>query len=392
MAFTATKEYQTRRFQDEKIERGMRELLEQIYTVHQMKPVYNTVENADVPSKEAEKWVREREKRGCDVEFFKGTDKHIIADEKAYISKQNAYEEAKSYAFEVSTQNNKNGQGWLFKSDSMNSHYFLIYPQKDISGAMRKVEILCLKRDVLLEELNKAGIGSREKVEKYLEENGSWGNDNRLRAQVNDDMRIVHTGASVLQEQPTNIVISREWLRQHADMVIDVPDVELVQKQYREMQQEEHKKRAPAKILQRPTQQRGIHFRPQAQDVFQKAGKAIPKLRGSKLPEFLEAGFMQADLGSNVNIRISEYAVSGKTVVLKGVTGQEVYDKPICIICGNNQNISLNNLTFKDIPLRQQFTFSAEMCNKVGDKYETKEPDKERENNKAALSTDELSH
>lgn len=196
--------FNDKRGNDVKMELAMQPILDAEYKKAGIKIV--RVDNAEL------------QKKGIDFETDSlGSEMRV--DEKAATSREDAYEGLPTYSFEITTNNNKNGEGWLFHSDSMTTHYMLIFPQtSDGFETIEAAELMLVAKDDVLELLADAGIFSRKDAEELMKYNGVVANNGRKYCRINDAVKLVHS--LQLKEQPLNAVIDRGVLRRMAVKVI----------------------------------------------------------------------------------------------------------------------------------------------------------------------------
>lgn len=334
---------QKTRAEDEALEQETRTILEKIYAVNGLAPIYGNAKD-DI--------------NGCDVRLSSRTGDIMLVDEKMFASHNDAYSQKKTFSFEAET-NNKKGEpmtGWLFNKNLKTTHYALIYPKME-NNTLVKAEILIVDKNAILEKINDAGFYNKQDVLNYLEEYGHLNtNSGLITAKVNDLISVCHS--TRLREDSKNILIDRAWLRAKAVKVIDVQDVSKVERQYAELIKHTtaNKENAAEHI------KTGILFNQQAKNAYQKASRIIPKLKGQQLPDFIDTTDFHFDIGKKINLRVMSYASIGNTVILQAMANKEIYDKPIALCCGPlSKDTDLNKLSYKDIPLKKQFHLFGEI-------------------------------
>ncbi len=162
------------------------------------------------------------QKRGIDLLMWVPKyDSYIFVDEKSATS--HLCKELKTFAFEISAKSNVNGSGWLFGDTKKTTAYALVYPRADVDNvfATNSVEIIFVSRKAVLNYLNSVGIDSPQKAKSMLNGGVVLRNpDGSIYKKYVDcgNVRIVES--SWLREQPVNVLIQRNELRQMAFLIL----------------------------------------------------------------------------------------------------------------------------------------------------------------------------
>ncbi len=364
--FFATESYYKRRDGNLRDERNLREPMEKIYAVHGLRPEYNVVKAGSPARREPEgRIVSEKEKRGLDVTLTLDGRK-IYVDEKAFNSRMDAFATADTFAFEVTSQNNKGATGWLYKEKPLNTHLALIYPRYRPCGGpegkkLEGAEVIIIKTEKIHEYLKSSGYGSAKSITEKIDRNGElYDGGRKIGDRINRDLKFVRSIG--LEESPENAVISRGLLREMAEKDIYVRDIEKeIMPKYNEMvlkRQEEEKRKLPEK----DRIEKCIYFNSASGEMLKKAAKSIKKLSRAALPEHvvIQSDCREEDIlpSKRINVAVTGYAAVGGGIVLKTSPGKEARDK-IYIACGKSgKRLNYDKINFTDLGMKNQFLLS----------------------------------
>ena len=194
------------RKQDSKKERNMMPLLNNIYTENGIR--FNR------------KLDKKNQLKGIDL-YMIADGKRMVVDEKAATSMTNSYKYLKTFSFELWSNNNIDGIGWLYNKNLDTTHYALIYAESyDDFNTMKNTEIIIIKKDVIVKLLDSVGIHSPKDAMNLLNAKGKPDFKGRPCYIINDNVKLMRSNQ--LYECPTNAIVSRNFLREHAEKVIVV--------------------------------------------------------------------------------------------------------------------------------------------------------------------------
>lgn len=224
------------RKKDEKAEKLMRQFTSVMYEHEGLSARFMTKE--DFPElSEAE--ITTQEKNGIDVVM---TDKrgHVMnVDEKVATAQNNAYRNLQTYSMEIMTQNNGHANGWLFNENSQTTHYAFVYTdcqgKEDVTNT-RAMEIILMPKDTIknyIKDMHIAKEFTPAALEAEFNKHAEWNNDYTKESWVmpNGIKMVRSHGRGLEESQPLNILIPRSWLREHATIVMDTHDVQMLRRQ-----------------------------------------------------------------------------------------------------------------------------------------------------------------
>lgn len=187
--------------------------------------------------------------KGVDVELSKD-DKSFVIDEKAATARQNSYTSLQTWAFEISSLNNKFAIGWALNDNCINDHYSLAYLNNNrMCTEVSDAEVLLINKKLIRQEIHKHGILTVEDADSLLSEdillseNYTPNNKNIISFDKEDGSKVViffrddddkemrklkhiyPDGTALvcsydLLEQPINFLIPRDELREMADDIL----------------------------------------------------------------------------------------------------------------------------------------------------------------------------
>ena len=190
---------------DAEREKNMQDSLNEIYRNHGI----TTIRVED----------REQQLKGIDL-LMKNGDDWIKVDEKAATTKPTAYTSLLTFCFEISSDNNPDSFGWLFKPDSETTHYAIIFPlSSDNFETLDEAEIMIIRKQSILDLLWDFGIGSKRDAVEIIKNSDHYDDLGRKYYWLNDVCKLAHS--LQLPEQPLNVIVDRGVLRRMAAKVIN---------------------------------------------------------------------------------------------------------------------------------------------------------------------------
>lgn len=167
--------------------------------------------------------------QGIDIMLNKNGEVYII-DEKNATSYKNAYEDLQTFSFEIYSNNNPNGIGWLLNSDNKNTHYNLIFmKQNENEKRIDAAEILMIEKEKILNMVQKYfkvkdNNKIIDKAMELLDKKGHYVKNNKREMLVFKTPQFSIVESLHLREQPINIIIQRDTLRAIATQKIHFID------------------------------------------------------------------------------------------------------------------------------------------------------------------------
>lgn len=210
ISFYNSNEYYHRRFGDTYKEQKLHVYFDAMYQLAGMDMV--RVNDAD------------HQRKGIDVMSRDGTK---LYDEKAAIKYWNR--PLNTFCLELSSSNNKDGDGWLVNPNSITTHYNLVWVRsedKDLNQ-LQRLDMAIVPKQNILNYLHNSGIQSVDQIKQYFKDGkairSKYGNE---RYAFNPEITFFWSH-NILPENPLNILISRERLyRLSEKLLIWTPDKE----------------------------------------------------------------------------------------------------------------------------------------------------------------------
>lgn len=139
-------------------------------------------------------------------------------DEKAAVSYM--HKDIGTYAFELSSESNKDSTGWFVSPSSITTHYALMWPRSDNDGlTVNKALVVIVPKTAINQWMNEHHLNPRELVSQVQALPNMYDYDGNIRSK-----RLHVNGVDIVQsmscmEQPVNILIPKEDLIKMADLV-----------------------------------------------------------------------------------------------------------------------------------------------------------------------------